>query len=222
MAVKQEAAGQPQAIAAAPAALAAAAMLQQGGQVQGQVPLQVAQLQAMMQAAAAQQLPFLQAAAAAQQLPFLQLAAAQQLPFLQAAAAAARLPIAQPVAAADSGSEDDSWWEEQARLAAYQVPPDPEQQPRWEVAATTLEEFEVRGRWPCWARRQEGGTCRWQVCRRCSQVHARCDATLRPNAACTVPHAAGARQQVCSQRACRGAGAGSEAERPGEALRWPG
>ncbi|KAI7835383.1 hypothetical protein COHA_010717 [Chlorella ohadii] len=142
--IKQEAPASERPAAAAPAGPVVAAALQHGGLVPGQAPLQVAQLQAMMQAAAAaQQLPFLQAAAAAQQLPFLQMAAAQQLPFLQAAAAA-RLSAQQQPAAADSGSdEDESWWEEQARLAAYQVPPDPEQQPRWEVAATTLEEFEA-------------------------------------------------------------------------------
>lgn len=226
--IKQEAPASQRPAAAAPAGPVVAAALQHGGLVPGQAPLQVAQLQAMMQAAAAaQQLPFLQAAAAAQQLPFLQMAAAQQLPFLQAAAAA-RLSAQQQPAAADSGSdEDESWWEEQARLAAYQVPPDPEQQPRWEVAATTLEEFEVRGQRG--VRREWKGMLGQDMC--CCWLGKPCWFTAMPAVpcaaasslpplpylfGCAMPLPAGSDQQVCGQQPPRGARHGPEAAGAGE------
>lgn len=51
-------------------------------------------------------------------------------------------------AASGEGEESEEWEEEswaarQARLRAYRVPDDPQPPGRWELAATTMEEFEV-------------------------------------------------------------------------------
>lgn len=52
--------------------------------------------------------------------------------------------------AEDSGDESDAAGTKpsrEQRLRAYRLPPDPQQLGRWELVASTLEEFEVRGRW---------------------------------------------------------------------------
>lgn len=111
--------GQPAAAAAVRAMAAqAAAMAGASGPAQAQWALQWQVMQAHLQAQ-------MQAAAAA-----------------QAAATAQAAPLPQ------SDSEDDAWAERQARLERlqdYRVPPDPEPGPvKWELVASSLEEFEVR------------------------------------------------------------------------------
>lgn len=52
-----------------------------------------------------------------------------------------------PGAAAGEAEEESEWEEEswdarRARLLSYRVPEEPEQEPRWELVASTLEQFE--------------------------------------------------------------------------------
>jgi hypothetical protein len=117
--------------AAAPAAAAPPAMQWGGmqlpaGMVQlAQAQAQLVQLQAQMAPQAG--LPAAIAAAAA----------------AAAAAVAAQQQQQRQMAAAGELSWPEMWLARAHRLRHYQVPPDPEQQGGWELAASTLEQFTV-------------------------------------------------------------------------------